>query len=182
MPRQYGQQETIPVVEIRPVHLTTQDSDLMPKRKDLDLLGPVTTPEQNQELEDTTEDEVEEGPEHKQRGCPLPTHAQAINLQVSQANPVSAPHKVRRFGEDGKKKAAVAVAHTLLCIAWAVMSNDSDYREDGADFYDRRVDPRQRAARHTAALRRLGFDVVLTPVDTDDPIPAAPPPREEPAA
>jgi transposase len=89
---------------------------------------------------------------------------------------------VRRFGEDGKKKAAVAVAHTLLCIAWAVMSNDCDYREDGADFYDRRVDPRQRAARHTAALRRLGFDVVLTPVDTDDPIPTAPPPREEPAA
>jgi hypothetical protein len=34
-----------------------------------------------------------EGPEHKQRGCPLPTHAPAVNLQLSQANPVSAPHR-----------------------------------------------------------------------------------------
>jgi hypothetical protein len=62
------------------------------------------------------------------------------------------------------------------------MSNDCNYSEDGADFYDRHIDPRRQAARHTAALRRLGFDVVLTPVDTDDPTPAAPPPREEPAA
>jgi hypothetical protein len=93
MPRQRGQQDTIPVAQIRPVHLAAQYSDLMPEREDFDLLGPVATPEQDEELEDAAEDEVVEGPEHKQRGCPLPTHAPAVNLQLSQANPVSAPHR-----------------------------------------------------------------------------------------
>ncbi len=39
----------------------------------------------------------------------------------------------RRFGRLNIKKAAVAVAHTLLCVAWAVMKDDSDYAEAGAD-------------------------------------------------
>ncbi len=38
----------------------------------------------------------------------------------------------RRFGRLNIKKAAVAVAHTLLCAAWAVMKDDSDYAEAGA--------------------------------------------------
>ena len=51
-----------------PVHLTAQNGDLMPERENLDLPGLVTAPEQDQELEETTEDEVdevEEGPQHK---------------------------------------------------------------------------------------------------------------------
>ena len=44
----------------------------------------------------------------------------------------------RRFGRGNEKKAAVAVAHTLLCIAWAVMKYDADYAEAGADYYDHR--------------------------------------------
>ncbi len=50
---------------IGPVHLTAQNGDLMPERENLDLPGLVTAPEQDQELEETTEDEVEEGPQHK---------------------------------------------------------------------------------------------------------------------
>ena len=37
-----------------------------------------------------------------------------------------------RFGRLNIKKAAVAAAHTLLCIAWAVMKHDSDYAEAGS--------------------------------------------------
>jgi transposase len=44
----------------------------------------------------------------------------------------------RRFGRGNEKKAAIAVAHTLLCIAWAVMKHDQDYAEAGTDYYDRR--------------------------------------------
>jgi transposase len=80
---------------------------------------------------------------------------------------------IRRFGEDGKKKAAVAVAHTLLRIAWAVLKHDTDYREDGADYYDRTTDPARQASRHTNALRRLGYEVILTPIN---------PPPQQPAA
>ncbi|MGI8310931.1 IS110 family transposase [Saccharopolyspora hattusasensis] len=80
---------------------------------------------------------------------------------------------IRRFGEDGKKKAAVAVAHTLLRIIWAVLKHDTDYREDGADYYDRPVDPARQTNSHLTALRRLGYDVTLTPIK---------PPPQQPAA
>jgi hypothetical protein len=48
-----------------PVHLTAQNGDLMPERENLDLPGLVTAPGQDRELEETTEDEVEKGPQHK---------------------------------------------------------------------------------------------------------------------
>jgi hypothetical protein len=47
------------------VHLTAQNGDLMPERENLDLPSLVTAPEQDRELEEATEDEVEEGPQHK---------------------------------------------------------------------------------------------------------------------
>ena len=37
----------------------------MPERENLDLPGLATAPGQDQELEETTEDEVEEEPQHK---------------------------------------------------------------------------------------------------------------------
>jgi transposase len=39
----------------------------------------------------------------------------------------------RRFGRGHEKKAAVAVAHTLTSIAWAVMKHGQDYAEAGED-------------------------------------------------
>ena len=70
-----------------PVHPAAQHGDLMPEREDLDLLGPVTAPEQDQELKDTAEDQVQDRPEHEQRGCPLREHARAMNLQLNSADP-----------------------------------------------------------------------------------------------
>ena len=78
----------------------------------------------------------------------------------------------RRFGRGNEKKAAVAVAHTLICIAWAVMRYDSDYAE--ADYYDRR-DARNRdyLIRHyQQALTRLGYQVTLTPPGDGSPPPS----------
>lgn len=42
----------------------------------------------------------------------------------------------RRFGKGNEKKAAVAVARTLLNIAWAVMRYDSDYIDAGTGCYE----------------------------------------------
>lgn len=68
-PRERDQQDTVPVAQIGPVHLTVQNGDLMPERENLNLLGPMTAPDQDQdqdqESEETTEDEAEEGPLHK---------------------------------------------------------------------------------------------------------------------
>ncbi len=41
------------IAQIGPTHPAAQHGDLMPEREDLDLLGPVTAPEQDQELKDT---------------------------------------------------------------------------------------------------------------------------------
>ncbi len=85
----------------------------------------------------------------------------------------------RRFGKGNENKAAVAVAHTLLCIAWAVMKYDGDYADAGADYYERR-DQRNRehlVRYHQHALARLGFQVTLaTPGDGSPPPGTDPPP------
>jgi transposase len=79
----------------------------------------------------------------------------------------------RRFGRLNIKKAAVAVAHTLLCVAWAVMKDDSDYAEAGADYYDLR-DQRNHehlVRHHQQALARLGYQVALIPPGDGKPPP-----------
>ena len=82
----------------------------------------------------------------------------------------------RRFGKGNEKKAAVAVAHTLLCIAWAVMRHDTDYIDAGADYYERR-DQRNRehlVRYHQNALARLGVEVITTPPGDGTPPPPTP--------
>jgi transposase len=83
----------------------------------------------------------------------------------------------RRFGRGNEKKAAVAVARTLLSIAWAVMATGGTYAEQGEDFYERRQehDRERAAARYQQALTRLGYHVTLTPPGDASPSPTAPP-------
>jgi transposase len=81
----------------------------------------------------------------------------------------------RRFGKGHEKKAAVAVAHTLLNIAWAVMRYDAGYIDAGTDYYDRR-DQRNREhliRYHQNALARLGIPVTGTPPPPGNPGQAA---------
>jgi len=92
----------------------------------------------------------------------------------------------RRFGKGNEKKAAVAVAHTLICIAWAVMKHDADYAEAGADYYDRR-DQRNHehvVRHHQQALARLGYRVTLIRPGDERPPPGpeTPPPAQDQAA
>jgi transposase len=80
----------------------------------------------------------------------------------------------RRFGRGKEKKAAVAVARTLICVAWAVMRYDGDYTESGTDYYDRR-DARNHehlVRHHQQALTQLGYDVTITPPGDGSPPPA----------
>ena len=62
----------------------------------------------------------------------------------------------------GKKKAVIAVAHTILVIAYHVLDNPVMYAELGQHYFDER----ERDAvkdRLVRRLKNLGFDVVLTP-------------------
>jgi len=65
----------------------------------------------------------------------------------------------------GKKRALVALGHTLLVIVYHVLKQDAVYSELGPDYFDR-LDP-QRLARHLVRrLENLGHDVILKPKDT----------------
>jgi transposase len=62
----------------------------------------------------------------------------------------------------GKKKAAVAVSHTILVICWHLLTDNSDYHDLGADFYTRRTNPDRRRDHLIEQLQALGYGVKLT--------------------
>jgi transposase len=64
----------------------------------------------------------------------------------------------------GLKKAAVAVAHRLLLVAYQMIRDGSRYREQGADYFDR-LHPERTRTRLIYRLNRLGFEVQLTPAN-----------------
>jgi transposase len=62
----------------------------------------------------------------------------------------------------GKKKAAIAVGHSILVIAWHLLSDDCDYADLGGDYFVRRDADRARQ-RAVAQLQSLGYQVTLQP-------------------
>jgi transposase len=61
----------------------------------------------------------------------------------------------------GKKKAATAVAHSILVICWHLIANDTDYQELGGDYFTRRNDPDRHKDRLIEQLHDLGYRVTL---------------------
>ena len=86
---------------------------------------------------------------------------------------------VRRFGGPknpaAKKKAIVAIAHTLLKIACSVLKSGTPYQDLGEDFYTRRETPAQRQAWLERQIGKLhpGCTVTIT---------ISPPPGHAPEA
>jgi len=62
----------------------------------------------------------------------------------------------------GKKKAAIAVGHSMLVIAWHLLARDCDYEDLGGDYFARRDTDRARQ-RAVAQLQALGYQVTLQP-------------------
>ena len=85
---------------------------------------------------------------------------------------------VRRFGGDknpgAKKKAILAIAHTLLKIAYQVLKTGQPYTDLGADFYTRRDSPEQQQAYLERRLKQLHPGCTIT--ITISPPPGSPPP------
>jgi len=81
-------------------------------------------------------------------------------------------HKlIRRFGGPKNpaavKKTILAIAHTLLKIAYQVLKSGKPYEDLGADFYTKRESPDQRRAyllRQLAKLSR-GCAIIITPAE-----------------
>jgi len=72
-------------------------------------------------------------------------------------------HYRRLASRRGKKKACVAVAHTILGIAYHVLDRRTTYEDLGPQYFDRR----DRAAverRLVGRLERLGYKVTIEPI------------------
>jgi transposase len=63
----------------------------------------------------------------------------------------------------GDKRAAIAVAHSILTVIYHVLTRDEPYRDLGGDYFDRRK-PEQQARYYARRLAELGFDVTLDPI------------------
>ena len=58
----------------------------------------------------------------------------------------------------GPKRAAIAVAHTILVIAYHILRDEVAFHDLGADYFDRLDDGRQKRY-HLRRLAALGCDV-----------------------
>jgi hypothetical protein len=60
----------------------------------------------------------------------------------------------------GEKRALLAVAHSLLTVIWHMLKHGTEYRELGADYFDR-IEPQRLERQAVSRLERLGFTVML---------------------
>lgn len=64
----------------------------------------------------------------------------------------------------GKKKAIVATGRSQLVIIWHLLSKpDVNYRDLGADHYDRHINPDAKRRNQSRSLEALGYKVRLEP-------------------
>ncbi len=60
----------------------------------------------------------------------------------------------------GRKRAIIAVAHTILIIAYYILARTADYQELGGDYFDR-LHPDRLREYHVRRLQKLGYKVEL---------------------
>src|ERR1051326_9253341 len=65
----------------------------------------------------------------------------------------------RLSGRRGKKRALMAVAHSILVIAYRLMERGEDYKDLGGDYFDKRH-PDTTVQRLSKRLAQLGYQVV----------------------
>jgi transposase len=63
----------------------------------------------------------------------------------------------------GANKATVAVAHSMLVIAWHLLTTGTHYQDLGGDYFQRRHDPQAETRKLIKQLEALGHTVTLTP-------------------
>src|SRR5204862_487003 len=114
------------------------------------------------------------GQQHHRRKAPLGEDHEGRSVAERGAQPVwvcAAAHSrdtylsaqfwrlARRIG---KKKAAMAVGHSILVIAWNLMSSDKDFTDLGGDYFTRSVDNTERRRDHLVReLQGMGYRVTV---------------------
>jgi hypothetical protein len=71
----------------------------------------------------------------------------------------------RLAGRRGKKRALVAVGHSILVIFYHMMRQAASYSDLGGDFFER-LEPNRLKRYYVKRLERLGYTVALESTDT----------------
>jgi transposase len=69
----------------------------------------------------------------------------------------------RLAGRIGQRKAAVAVAHSIIVAIWHILHDDTDFQDLGPDYFVRRTDPERTQRRLVRQLEALGLTVTVEP-------------------
>jgi transposase len=64
----------------------------------------------------------------------------------------------------GKKRATTAVGHSILVIAWHLLTNNCNYDDLGGDYFARRGDTARHQDRLVQQRQDLGYQVTLRKV------------------
>jgi hypothetical protein len=68
----------------------------------------------------------------------------------------------RLAGRRGKKRALIALGHTLLVLIYHMLKRKTTYQELGADYFER-LDSERLTQGLVHRLERLGHEVILKP-------------------
>ncbi|WP_369394579.1 IS110 family transposase [Streptomyces sp. CG1] len=69
----------------------------------------------------------------------------------------------RLVGHRGKKRALVAVEHSILVAIWHILTPETPYQDLGADHFINRIRKSRQTRRLVGQLTQLGYDVSLEP-------------------
>jgi len=70
----------------------------------------------------------------------------------------------RLVAKRGKKRAIVAVGHSLLVTIYHILKTGASYEDLGRDYFDKRNSSRL-VKHHVRRLKSLGYDVALVPIE-----------------
>jgi transposase len=68
----------------------------------------------------------------------------------------------------GKKRAIIAVAHSILIIAYHLILRQEPYKDLGGDYFDKQK-PEATTKRLVKRLEKLGYQVSITQIETLSP-------------
>jgi len=88
-------------------------------------------------------------------------------IAASRTNNTYLAARYRRIAaRRGKKRAIVALGHTILIAAWHMLTNDVPYHDLGGDYFLERTARTRQTRRLVSQLTQLGYQVILNPTHT----------------
>jgi transposase len=90
---------------------------------------------------------------------------QAANAAARSKGTYLAAQYARIKGRRGHQKAVVAVAHSILVIAWYLLTRNEPYSDLGADYFLDRQSSQAYTNRLVRQLGRMNYKVTLEPAD-----------------